>query len=131
MGDLTETNRGSNQNKDLDDLVHILWKMQMKGDFTLHVYYIVGTHMIECEIDGLLQGDKSEGIARGVPVLEFIPIHLSPAHRSPGTLPWINSWWSEKDLGKLNLMTPEDWFMQRMDIGKKIGLCLQELGRLQ
>ena len=110
-------NGGLNRNKDLDDLVHRLWKIQMKGDFTLHVYHVAGTRMIECGIDGLSRGDKSEGIARGVPVLNFIPIHLSPVQRSPGILPWIKSWWTDKDLGNLELMSPEDWFLRGMDVG--------------
>ena len=70
-------NGGSNRNRELDDLVHELWRLQMTGDFTLNVYHVAGTRMISSGIDGLSQGDKSEGIAQGVSVLKFIPIHLS------------------------------------------------------
>ena len=31
--------------------------------------------MIECGIDGLSKGDKSEGIASGEAVITFVPIH--------------------------------------------------------
>ena len=46
-------NGGSNQSRDLDELVHRLWKLQMSGNFTLHVYHIVETGMIESGADGL------------------------------------------------------------------------------
>jgi len=66
-------NGGSNRNKKLNALVFRLWDLQMTGDFT-----IAGTRMIECGIDGLSCGDKSEGISLGEDLLSFIPIHLSP-----------------------------------------------------
>ena len=109
-------NGGSNRNKDLDDLIHQLWELQMGGDFTLNVYHVAGTRMIECGIDGLSRGDKTEGIARGISVLKFIPIHLSPCERSPQILDWTNSWWPDS-LGKLQLMQPEDWFDKTMEVG--------------
>ena len=109
-------NGGSNRNKDLDDLVHVLWKLQMNGEFTLHVYHVAGTRMIASGIDGLSRGDKSEGIARGVSVLNFIPIHQSPIERSIKVLDWITSWW-DNSLGELHRMTPEDWFGRVMEKG--------------
>ena len=112
-------NGGSNRNKELDDLVHELWRLQMGGDFTLNVYHVAGTRMIECGIDGLSRGDKTEGIARGISVFKFIPIHLSPIDRSPGVLGWIRSWWDES-LGNLHLMEPEDWFTKSMELGNFI-----------
>ena len=109
-------NGGSNRNKDLDDLVHQLWKLQMTGDFTLHVYHVAGTRMIESGIDGLSRGDKSEGIAKGVGMLKFIPIHLNGMERSGKLYGWIKSWWPN-ELGELKLRTPEDWFAGVMDVG--------------
>ena len=100
-------NGGSNRSRDLDELVHRLWKLQMSGDFTLHVYHIAGTRMIESGVDGLSRGDKSEGIAKGMGVLNFVPIHLDPAERSPAILDWVEEWWDD-NLGKLHIMTPED-----------------------
>ena len=109
-------NGGSNRNKELDELVHTLWQLQMNGEFTLHVYHVAGTRMIASGIDGLSRGDKSEGIARGASVLNYIPIHQSPIERSNEVLSWVTSWW-DCSLGKLHLMTPEDWFGRAMDKG--------------
>ena len=44
----------------------------------IHMYYIAGTGMIECGVDGLSQGDKSEGIMQVLDLLTFLPIHKSP-----------------------------------------------------
>jgi hypothetical protein len=46
-------NGGLNTNKDLNKLVFTLWDLQMRGNFTLHMYHVAGTRMIECGIDGL------------------------------------------------------------------------------
>ena len=109
-------NGGSNRNKELDALVHELWRLQMGGDFTLNVYHVAGTRMISCGVDGLSRGDKSEGIATGMSVLKFIPIHLSAAERSPGVLDWIKDVW-DVSLGTLHHMTNEDWFDKIMEPG--------------
>ena len=112
-------NGGSNRNKELDELVHQLWKLQMTGEFVLHVYHVAGTRMIASGIDGLSRGDKTEGIARGVSVLNFIPIHQSPIQRSPKLLEWISCWWDDS-LGNLHRMTPEDWFGMTMYKGNML-----------
>ena len=65
--------------------------------------------MIECGIDGLSRGDKSEGISLGEDLLSFIPIHLKPFERSPKLLTWTFSWWGD-GYGPLRVMEPEDWF---------------------
>ena len=122
-------NGGSNRSKDLDELVHRLWKLQMSGDFTLHVYHIAGTRMIESGVDGLSRGDKSEGIAKGIGVLKFVPIHLNPVERSPGILDWIKEWWDD-DLGELCTMTPEDWFLRAMDIGNFLWIVAPSAGEV-
>jgi hypothetical protein len=109
-------NGGSNKNKDLDELVFRLWRMQMHGDFTLHVYHVAVTWMIECGVDGLSRGDKAKGITQGHSILEYIPIHLSPIERSLMVLDWVKSWWDD-ELGSLRVMSPEDWFTQVMKQG--------------
>ena len=40
-------NGGSNQSKELDNLVYRLWQMQMNSDFSLFVCHVAGTRMIE------------------------------------------------------------------------------------
>jgi hypothetical protein len=109
-------NGGSNVNKDLNELVFTLWDLQMKGNFTLHMYHVAGTRMIECGIDGLSRGDKLEGIAKGDKMTSFIPIHLSPMERSPKLLDWVKSWWDE-GYGDLKVMEPSHWFSDSMNGG--------------
>ena len=104
-------NGGSSQSKYLDALVFELWDLQMHHDFDLYVYHIAGTRMIECGVDGLSRGDKGEGVAKGLPVLDFIPIHLSPFERADTLEEWCFSWWNlNNTLGKLTKMSSEDWF---------------------
>lgn len=59
-------NGGFNQNKELGWLVFRLWKLEMKCDFSLFIYHVAGTCMIQTGIDSLLQGDKEEGISLGM-----------------------------------------------------------------
>ena len=102
---------GSNKNKLLNELVFKLWRLQMHEGFELYVYHIAGTRMIESGIDGLSRGDKFEGIARGVPMLNYVPIHLSPIERSPILKDWLEEViWDSDALGRLEFLTSDDWF---------------------
>jgi hypothetical protein len=113
-------NGGSNVNKDLNELVLELWNMQMKGDFSLHVFHVAGTRMIESGIDGLSRGDKLEGIGKGMSVMNFVPIHLSPIERSDSLIQWVHTWWNEEEFGILKVMEPNDWFSDSMKSGNFI-----------
>ena len=110
-------NGGSNHSRDLDEVIFDLWQIQMAGTFTLHVYHVAGTRMIECGVDGLSRGDKTEGIAGGMDIYDFIPIHLSPRERSSGISAWIESWWKVEEFGELELLSPEGWFDKSMQVG--------------
>jgi hypothetical protein len=110
-------NGGSNVNKELNELVFELWNLQMKGDFTLHVYHVAGTRMIESGIDGLSRGDKLEGVGLGKTLKTFVPIHLSAVERSSGILDWIETWWDKDEMGDLKYMKPIDWFADSMKGG--------------
>ena len=109
-------NGGSNKNKTLNALVFELWNIQMKGDFTLHLFHVAGTRMISSGIDGLSRGDKLEGVMRGTNILSFVPIHETPLSRNSKLLNWIHSWW-DIDYGKLELLSPEGWFIKAMTKG--------------
>jgi hypothetical protein len=117
VAECTFYNGGLNINKDLNDIVFELWQLQMKGDFTLHVFHITGTQMIESGIDGLSRGDKLEGIGKGESVNNFVPIHLALLIRSKYIKPWMNSWWPGEEMGVLKFMTPKDWFADSMSPG--------------
>ena len=103
-------NGGSNRNKDLDKLVFRLWQLQMQGNFTLFFYHVAGTRMIASGVDGLSRGDKTEGVAKGLSVLDFVPIHLNPLERSRNLKDWVHSWWDEAVCGELTWLSPEGWF---------------------
>lgn len=99
--------RGSSSSRSLFDLVLKLRKLQMHGDFLLHVIHVAGTRMISQGADGLSRGDTSEGVMRGVPMLSFVPLHLSVLDRSPSLSNWVKSWWVDAPL----LFTqPMDWY---------------------
>ena len=102
-------NGGSNTSKELDCLILSLWKTQMKGTLILHVIHIAGTRMIESGIDGLSRGDKTEGISRGMDILNFVPLHLSPVRRSPLVRDWVNSWIDLK-VEDWKWMSTDDWY---------------------
>ena len=110
-------NGGSNQNKELDDLVFRLWDIQMNGDFTLFIYHVAGTRMIQSGVDGLSRGDKAEGIALGRSIASFIPIHLSPMERSDKVEEWVRGLWNEEEQGELILLSPEGWYDMSMKKG--------------
>ena len=109
-------NGGSNKNKWLNELVFELWKIQMNGDFILHVFHVAGTRMIASGIDGLSRGDKLEGVMKGTNILNFVPIHKFPFDRSDNLEDWIYSWW-EEGYGPLELLEPEGWFTRSMTQG--------------
>ena len=68
--------------------------------------------MIEQMTDGLSQGDLLEGVLGGEPMLKYVPLHLSAAHRSEKLIHWVKSW-----LGKDSvLLKREEWFTLRNDI---------------
>ena len=100
-------NGGSNRSKELDALILKLWKIQMKGSLLIHFFHIAGTRMIESGIDGLSRGDKSEGIMKGIDILSFVPLHLSPRDRSPLVKDWINSW-LDIDIKNFKWLTSEE-----------------------
>ena len=108
VAEMAYYNGGSNMNKELDELIFRLWEMQMHNDFTLYMYHIAGTRMIECGIDGLSRGDKSEGIASGEEVITFVPIHQRPDVRSTNLVDWVKTWW-HNEYGLLHTQTAEDY----------------------
>ena len=48
--------------------------------------------MIDCGIDGLSRGNKSEDIASGEAVITFVPIHQSPDIRPTQLIDWVKTW---------------------------------------
>jgi hypothetical protein len=99
--------KGNSDSRLLFDLVLRLRTLDMSGSLRLHVIHVAGTRMISQGTDGLSRGDLTEGVLAGIPMLSFIPLHLSPLQRSPLLLDWIREWCPMRNI---NPLTPEQWY---------------------
>lgn len=63
----------------------------MDGDMILRVNHILGKRMISSGMDGMSRVVAKEGVMKEIPILEFLPIHLSAVDRSFKLIPWIGS----------------------------------------
>ena len=117
--------KGSAKTKHLHRLVLRLRKLEMERNMILHVIHVASTRMIRLirsGIDGLSRGDTHEGVAVGRNMLSYVALHLSPDQRSDKVLGWVKSWFPSRHRGKLEVLTPDDWFLQ--DREKKFANCL-------
>ncbi len=112
--------KGTSSSQKLFDLVLRLRRIEMAGKMIIHVIHISGKRMIACGIDGLSRGDTTEGIAAGITMDNYVPLHKDCIERSPKVLDWVNSWWPSSELGDIELLTADDWYT--WDEGK--GHCL-------
>jgi hypothetical protein len=99
--------KGNSSNRLLFTLILRLRSIEMGGQLRLHVVHVAGTRMISQGTDGLSRGDYTTGVMAGIPMLNFIPLHLDAIARSPTLLTWAQSWVPLCDIAPL---TPEDWF---------------------
>ena len=99
--------KGSSSSRALFLLVLRLRKNQMAGDMIIHLIHITGKRMIASGIDGLSIGVYNKEVMSGVPMLNFLPLHLSAYERSLEMIPWIKSCWSSSD--NLDHHCPNDW----------------------
>ena len=100
--------KGSAKTKHLHRLVLRLRKLEMEGNMILHVIHVAGTRMIRSGIDGLSRGDTHEGVAVGCNMLSYVALD----QRSNKVLTWVKSWFPTRNCGKLEVLTPDDWFLQ-------------------
>jgi hypothetical protein len=62
--------------------------------------------MIVQGTDGVSRGALNQGVAQGLALLSFIPLHLNTIEQNPQLIEWIKSW-----LGNdAEILTPEQWF---------------------
>ena len=66
--------------------------------------------MIECGVDGLLQGLLTKGIMKGVSLLKFIPLDKGALDRSEKWMTWVFDWWGLTGCPVLEVLKVEDWF---------------------
>ena len=100
--------KGSAKTKHLHGLILCLQKLEMEGNMILHVIHVAGTRMIRSGIDGLSRGDTHEGVAVGCNMLSYVALD----QRSNKVLTWVKSWFPTRNCGKLEVLTPDDWFLQ-------------------
>lgn len=81
----------------------------MLGGLKLHVIHVAGTRMIKQGTDGLSRGVLLEGVMKGEPMLDFVPLNKSAVKRSAELLPWIQSWWGS---GQEEPLNPEQCFFE-------------------
>ncbi|KAL7579189.1 hypothetical protein ACA910_011360 [Epithemia clementina (nom. ined.)] len=55
----------------------------MKGQAFVHIGWVSGKQMIDQGTDGLSRSDLPSGVMQGVPMLRYVPLHLSVLERQP------------------------------------------------
>jgi hypothetical protein len=103
--------KGTSSSPLLYDLILRMKKIEMRTGCLFYVFHVAGRRMIAQGTDGVSRGNLAEGVMAGVPMAEFLPLHLSPVVRAPGLLTWVRSW-----LGNdCELLTPEGWYERGHD----------------
>ena len=89
--------KGHSPSRQLSEIVFRVHKAERDGGFILHVIHISGKRMKASGVDGLSQGDLTEGMMGGKDPLSFIPFHLGADERANGLVgTWVQSWWRTK-----------------------------------
>jgi hypothetical protein len=97
--------KGTSSSRSLHEMVTELRELSLKGKFTLHIFHIAGSKMIQIGIDGLSRGELHADALERTPI-SAAPLHLSPIERYPVLVGWL------KELigAHLLIATPHDWF---------------------
>jgi len=75
--------KGTSSSRKLFELVLRLRLLEMTAGFKVHIIHVAGSRMIQQGTDGLSRGDCNEGVMKGVPMLEYIPLDKTCFQRSP------------------------------------------------
>lgn len=99
--------KGTSKSRHLFDLVLRIKKLEMLGDFAIHVVHISGRRMIHQGTDGISRGDKTEGVMNGGNMLDYVPLDLGVRARNPNIKDWI-----EEVMGEMtyDMLEPKGWF---------------------
>jgi hypothetical protein len=96
------------------DLVLRLHMIEMKGKAFVHIVWVSGRRMIVQGTDGLSRGEFLTGIMRGMPMLEFVPLHLSVLERRKGP---VLDFLSNVTQGEPFLrLQPDQWLLDPHDV---------------
>ena len=99
--------KGNSKSRKLFELILELKELEFRNDFILHVIHVSGKRMIEQGTDGLSQGDHSQGVMLGKPMIDFVPLNLSAFDRSPSLKAWLEKVTTGSKFFWLN---PKGWF---------------------
>ena len=81
--------KGYSSSKELSALVLELRKMEMNFNIIIRMIHVSGKRMIKQGTDGLSRGDHGEGVMRGTPMIEFVPLGKSAFDRAPSLRGWM------------------------------------------
>ena len=104
--------KGNTPSKLLFQLILKLRSIQLEYDCEILVTHVSGKRMIAQGTDGVSRGCLKEGVASGLPMLSFIPLHLNALERQPDLNSWLQMWMGND----FTILKPEDWFSRGHDI---------------
>jgi hypothetical protein len=104
---------GCSKTRAVLDLMLRLQKIQMKGKAFIHIVWVSGKRMIQQGTDGLSRGDLTNGVMRGIPMLEFVPLHKTVLERQPKAAKDFLRYITAEE--PLTYLSPEDWYTTALD----------------
>ena len=81
--------KGYSSSRELTDVIRRMYVLQMRWSFTIHLFHVAGTRMIDQGTDGLSRGDRTSGVMMGQDLRRYVPLHLSGPDRSPPLREWL------------------------------------------
>jgi hypothetical protein len=109
---------GTSVSSRLFKLVLQLKRLEMDHDLILQAIHISGKRMIAQGTDGLSRANHSQGVMRGKPIQDFVPLHLSPLEQEAGLKLWLT--WT-KGLAPV-FLTPEGWYTTGLGCGTYVSI---------
>ena len=98
--------KGSSSSSKLHELIVELRKMEMEGQFIIHIIWVAGTRMIKQGADALSRGEFSNPAMVGPKFLDLLPLNETAFQRQ-GTLRSMVKGWLNDDW---HFTTTTDWF---------------------
>ncbi|KAL7579542.1 hypothetical protein ACA910_007917 [Epithemia clementina (nom. ined.)] len=100
--------RGTAESPEVLELMLHLHTILMKGQAFIHIVWISGKRMISQGIDGLSRSDLTSGVMQGVPMFQYVPLHLTSLERQPEK---VKRFVEEITQGVAKrFITPAQWF---------------------
>jgi hypothetical protein len=113
-------NKGSSTSRLLHEMVTEFKLLSLRGNFSMNIFHISGTRMIEIGVDALSRGDFHLGNLAGNPS-SAAPLHLSSIQRSSKVEGWLSHWISEPH----SIAQPRHWFYEAQQAGDHRGAFIQ------